>query len=268
MLLILMKRFLRKSVPSSPELKLGPEQYIARIRQGEEMLREQFIAEYSPYIAKVASRFCRRYIDPSADDEFSIALVAFNEAINQYDSAAGSSFLGFAKTVIQRRLIDHARKEQRHLQTVPYSSYDSESDDGTVFNVIETKQALQAYDSAGSESERRSEIEELNLELELYGITFLELVEHSPKHADSRAMLMNISATLAEDNRLMESLRLTQKLPIKELVETCGVSRKTLERNRKYIIAIAIIRSGTYPYMQDYLTLGSEQHTKKKEVMR
>ena len=34
------------------------------------------------------------------DDEFSIALAAFNEAINQYSSVMGRSFLGFAETVI------------------------------------------------------------------------------------------------------------------------------------------------------------------------
>ncbi len=32
-----------------------------------------------------------------------------------------------------------------------------------------------------------------------------------------------------------------------------SVSRKTIERNRKYIIAIALILSGDYVYMKDYL---------------
>ncbi|RIX52706.1 RNA polymerase sigma factor SigI [Paenibacillus nanensis] len=271
MLLVLFKRFLRKSVPSqrdSSETTLGPEQYIEQIRQGDEALRERFIAEYSPYIVKTASKFCKRYVDPSRDDEFSVALVAFNEAINQYDVKAGASFLGFAKTVMQRRLIDHARKEQRHLQAVPYSSYDTEGEDGSVYNVLDTKQALQAHDASKSDSERRAEIEELNRELTLYGITFGELVEHSPKHADSRQILIGISAMLAGDERLMESLRLTQKMPIKELMEASGVSRKTLERNRKYIIAIAVILSGAYPYMNDYLTIGRVDRTQSREVSK
>lgn len=271
MLLVLFKRFLRKSVPSqqdSSETTLGPEQYIEQIRQGDEALREQFIAEYSPYIVKTASKFCKRYVDPSRDDEFSVALVAFNEAINQYDSGAGASFLGFAKTVMQRRLIDHARKEQRHLQAIPYSTYDTEGEDGSVYNILDTKQALQAHDASKGENERRAEIEELNGELELYGITFSELVDNSPKHADSRKILIGISAKLAGDKRLMESLRLTQKMPIKELMEASGVSRKTLERNRKYIIAIAVILSGSYPYMNDYLTIGRDETMQSREVSK
>ncbi|REK75729.1 RNA polymerase sigma factor SigI [Paenibacillus paeoniae] len=271
MLLILFKRFLRKTVPSqavSSELKLGPEQYVEKIRQGDEGLRDQFIAEYYPYIAKLTSRFCKRYVDPSRDDEFSVALLAFNEAINQYDAQAGASFLGFAKTVVHRRLIDYARKEQRHMQVVPYSTYDSEGDDGAVYNVLDTKQALDEHENNRGIKERREEIEELSQELEPFGITFLELVDISPKHADSRQMLIGIAAMLTQNGPLMATLRLTQRMPIKELMEQSGVSRKTLERNRKYIIAIAIIMSGSYPYMNDYLDVRMDHTTAGKEVSR
>ncbi|MDQ6420383.1 RNA polymerase sigma factor SigI [Paenibacillus sp. LHD-117] len=238
------------------------------IRQGDEKLRERFIAEYSPYIAKVTSRFSKRYIDPERDDEFSIALLAFNEAIDGFDSSAGRSFLGFAKTVMQRRLIDYARKEHRHLQSVPYSAFDSEGEDQTAYNALETKQALAAHETSRSDTERRIEIVELSGELELYGITFMELVEQSPKHADSRAMLISIASRLADTAAWMESLKATQKLPVKELMDACGVSRKTIERNRKYIIAIAIIQSGHYPYMNDYLRIRKSDENVSKEVSR
>lgn len=269
MLLILLKRFLRKSVPSqavSSEPNLEPEQYVSKIKLGDESLREQFIAQYYPYIAKVTSRFCKRYIEPGKDDEFSVALLAFNEAINQYNSHAGASFLGFAKTVIQRRLIDHVRKEQRHLQAIPYSTYDTEGDDGNTYNALDTKQALETHDLNRGNDERKAEIAELSEELELYGITFAELVELSPKHSDSRAMLIGIAATLTRDHSLFEVLRNKQRLPVKELMETCSVSRKTIERNRKYIIAISIILSGAYPYMKDYLNIHRDQMSSVKEV--
>lgn len=271
LLLILFKRFLRKTAPAASaaaasQLELEPEQYVYYIRQGDEKLREQFIAEYYPYIAKVTSRFSKRYIDPERDDEFSVALLAFNEAIDGFDSAMGRSFLGFAKTVMQRRLIDYARKEQRHLQSVPYSAFDTEGDDQTAYNALETKQAMDAHEASRTELERRAEIGELSAELAQYGITFMELVEHSPKHADSRAMLIDIACKLADTAAWMEVLTTTQRLPIKELMEACGVSRKTIERNRKYIIAIAIIKSGSYPYMNDYLRIRTTDEMMRKEV--
>src|SRR5690606_16477097 len=138
----------QKSAPSGKTIsdeKLSPEQCVARIHQGDELQREQFIANYKPYIAKITSRFCKRYIDPTRDDEFSVALLAFNEAINQFDSHAGKSFLGFADTVIRRRLIDHVRKEQRHAQVVPYSMFDAEDEEQFHYNSVETREALTAY---------------------------------------------------------------------------------------------------------------------------
>lgn len=257
-MLILFKRILRKSVSSEAvdiEEKLDLEQLIARIHHGDELQREQLITDYKPYILKVTSRFCKRYIDPARDDEYSIALLAFNEAINKFDSDAGKSFLGFAETVMRRRLIDHVRKEQKHALVVPYSWYDTDSEDQSEVNFIEANQALTAYAGEQVDIARRMEIEELNRELDGYGISFMELVELSPKHADSRMMLIGIARILAGDNELMIQLKQTGKLPIKELTALCGVSRKTFERNRKYIISIALILSGTYPYMNDYLQL-------------
>ncbi|WP_138752671.1 RNA polymerase sigma factor SigI [Paenibacillus sinopodophylli] len=270
MLLVLFKRFLRKAVPAEAveKAKLTPEQKIARIREGDELLREQFIADYKPYIMKVTSRFCKRYIDPSRDDEFSIALLAFNEAINQFASHAGKSFIGFSETVIRRRLIDHVRKEQRHSKVVPYSMFDTEDEEQPQYNSVETKQAMFAFEMKRTEDERRVEIGELNHELGKFGITFAELVEVSPKHTDSRRLLMGIAQTLISKDDLFTTLRQTSKLPVKELTELCGVSRKTVERNRKYIIAIALVISGAYPYMHDYLQISSEHANSNREASK
>ncbi|WP_424767195.1 RNA polymerase sigma factor SigI [Paenibacillus sp. sgz302251] len=268
---MLFKRFLRKSVSTEAEeneQKLSPEQWVARIRQDDELLREQFIADYKPYILKVTSRFCKRYIDPNRDDEFSVGLLAFNEAINQYDSQAGKSFIGFAETVIRRRLIDHVRKEQRHSKVVPYSMFDSEDEEQPHYNSVETKQAMSAYEDKLAEDERKLEIGELNQELGRFGISFGELVEHSPKHSDSRRLLISIAQTLANHTSMMEALKQTTKLPVKELTELGGVSRKTVERNRKYIIAIALIISGTYPFMQDYLDITNDQFETYREASK
>lgn len=269
MLLLLFKRFLRKTTSAKAaknEQTLAPEQIVERIMDGDELLREQFISDYRPYVTKVTSRFSKRYIDPSRDDEFSIALMAFNEAINQFSSESGRSFLGFAETVIRRRLIDYVRKEQRHMQSVPYSAYDMQDEEEQVYNPIETKQALQAYDKERAAEDRRMEIGEYSKELEQFGISFNELADSSPKHADSRKMLLGIAETLAQDDKLFDQLRLSGKLPVKELTDRCGVSRKTVERNRKYIIAVSFILNGTYPYLLDYLNLAPQLNEEGKEA--
>ena len=45
--------------------------------------KEAFIVQYQPFIRKSISSVCRRYITEQ-DDEYSIGLFAFNEAIEQY----------------------------------------------------------------------------------------------------------------------------------------------------------------------------------------
>jgi RNA polymerase sigma-I factor len=271
LLLILFKRFLGKTAASWDRRsgsKLELEQIVAEAQQGDERLREQLIIQYQPYVAKLASRFSKRYVDPARDDEFSVALFAFNEAIDQYDPQGGASFLGFAKTVIQRRLIDHARKEQRHQRNVPYSAFDAEQEEGSSFNSIDVQQAMDAHELARTAEERRAEIEDLNEALDTYGITFAELAASSPKHSDSRLLLIGIAQTLAEDAKLYGMLVDSARLPVKELTARCGVSRKTVERNRKYIIALAVIINGGYPYLNEYLRLPEARRASWKEASR
>lgn len=253
MILVLMKRFLGRNSSHKSGGNLPPEELVRQIQQGDLRLRNQFITDYQPYVAKVASRFCKRYIDPARDDEFAIALAAFNEAINQYAAQPGRSFLGFAETVMRRRLIDFVRKEQRFNQQVPYSSFDVEDDEENFINPVLTSEAIAQYEHQKDMEERRSEIMELDRVLVEFDIRFSDLVDASPKHADSRETIAGLGRMLAEDSSLMRLLVTKRMLPIKELLAMTNLSRKTLERNRKYIIAVAIIYNGPYPYLRDYL---------------
>lgn len=257
MILVLLKRFLGKSHSHRSDVNPGlpPEELVLRIQQGDIRLRNHFITDYQPYVAKVTSRFCKRYIDPARDDEFAIALAAFNEAINQFSHQAGRPFLSFAETVIRRRLIDYVRKEQRFSQQVPYSSFEVEDDEDSIINPVEIHQAIQQYELQKGMEERRSEIMELNRVLKEFDISFSDLADCSPKHADSREALIGIGIQLGNDSQMMRTLLSKRLLPIKELLEVAGVSRKTLERNRKYIIAVAIIHNGPFPYLRDYLQI-------------
>lgn len=248
---------------SAPE---SPESIVARIAQGDDALRETFIADYRPYIAKAASRFARRYIDPSRD-EFSVALAAFNEAIDGFSHTGGRSFLGFADTVIRRRLIDYVRKEQRHARSVPMSAFDIEGDEEMPVNPVETAEAMAVYEADRHSEARRLEIEVLSMRLSRFGVSFSDLADQSPKHRDSRIMLYGIGAELASNRDLFTALITKHQLPIKELIELCGVSRKTLERNRKFIIAAALIIEGDFPYLKAYMQVpGRDEAAASKEV--
>jgi len=74
--------------------------------------RDLFIEAYKPFIAAVVSKICGKYKQYGIDEELSVGLLAFNEAIDKYDGRG--SFLSFAKLVIKSRLYDYFRFIKRH----------------------------------------------------------------------------------------------------------------------------------------------------------
>lgn len=61
------------------------EQSAINIQQGDTELQNALIEQYKPFVAKTVSSVCKRYIDEK-DDEFSVGLIAFNEAIEKYSA--------------------------------------------------------------------------------------------------------------------------------------------------------------------------------------
>lgn len=175
--------------------------------------------------------------------------MVFNEAINQFSAEKGRSFLGFAETVIRRGLIDYLRKESKFSKQIPYSSFLTDEEEDQNINPIEVHQAISHYENEMVTEARRSEINEFKLHLRKFGITFADLAEVSPRHYDSRNNLFRIGQIMAEDAEIMNMLFNKKMLPIKELLAKVDVSRKTLERNRKLLITIAIIFEGPYLYL-------------------
>src|SRR5690554_5013596 len=83
------------------------------VQSGDKTAQNYLLKKYQPFIAKCVSEVCKRYIDPKRDDEFSVGLSAFNEAMLTYSADRGSSFLSFAKLVVKRKVIDYIRYVQK-----------------------------------------------------------------------------------------------------------------------------------------------------------
>lgn len=225
------------------------EETVLNIQKGNETLKNDLIKQYQPFIAKTVSSVCKRYIDESAD-EFSIGLIAFNEAIEKYSIDKGSSLLAFAEVLIKRRTIDYIRKQARN-RSIPFDMNQSTEEDGTPNFEIDL--SLEEFQKEVEAECRKDEIRHYQLILNEFGLSFHDLVEHSPKHVDARQNAIKIAHILVSNPELKEQLFTKKQLPIKKLENLVHVSRKTIERNRKYIIAISIILTGDYVYLKDYL---------------
>lgn len=76
-----------------------------------ETLRNNFISVNNNFILGTACKAAGHFVTES-DDEYSVALIAFNEAIDSYDEEKGN-FHSFAALVIRRRIYDYIRSADR-----------------------------------------------------------------------------------------------------------------------------------------------------------
>ncbi|WP_404331292.1 RNA polymerase sigma factor SigI [Mesobacillus maritimus] len=228
------------------------EEKVLLIQQGNEKLREDLIYAYKPFIAKAVSTVCKRYINEN-DDEFSIGLIAFNEAIEKYASDKGNSLLSFADILIKRKVIDYIRQQARAPQTVSVNFESEYLEEEAVRSTIEDEISIEDYRKRTEEQQRRDEIVQFQQVLLEFGLSFDDIVQQSPKHADARKNAIEISKIIIENEDLKQQLLDKKRLPIKQLEKLVSLSRKTIERNRKYIIAISLVFMGDYMYLRDYL---------------
>lgn len=227
-------------------------------RLGDLVAREELLRAYTPFVLKVASQVAGRFLYVGRDEEVSIGLLALSEAIDRYDERRGVSFWAFAELVIRRRLIDYYRRERR-AEERPLSEFEREDEEGAVDNPLADAAGVRAFLEKEEALARREEIEAFAMELAAFGIGLEELARVSPKHRDARQGAQAVARLLAEDPALMAEVRRTGRLPLNRLGQLARVHRKTLERHRKYILAMALVHTGPYPYLQEYLKGGSER---------
>lgn len=225
---------------------------IERIKQGDDLVREQLLENYKPFIYKLACKYSRRVLEWGRDDELAIGLIAFNEAIDRFRSDMGVPFLAYARKVIGSRLVDHYRRENKNVNLkvqVPLHEQGIES--------IEYVRSWDIYLEEEAAKEREEEIKEYEELLNMYGLSFEELVHCSPRHRDTRQSLMLAAWKLAEERRLYKKFSDNKKLPLLELEKETGVTRKTLERGRKYIIAMTLLinRRDDFLHLASYLKM-------------
>jgi RNA polymerase sigma factor len=239
---ILMER--RDVVASRPEV------YVDRIQKGQDELRSLLIKQYKPFILAAAKRIVS--VAAEGRDEFSVALSAFNEAIDKFDAGRHRSFLTFCDLVINRRLIDYIRKDSRRRE-YPFTYFDAKGNE----SLMERMQ-MQHADIMEGNAEIKDEIQEFSQNLQKYGITLEDLVRLAPRHTDSKLMCISLARRISSSPELMFRLEETGMLPINDLLREINLSRKTVERNRKFIIALCLVLTSGMETIKGYVQFVEE----------
>lgn len=211
---------------------------------------DQLIGDYLPFIRAETAKFLKRPPEEGRDDELSIAMIAFHEAIGGYAKHRGS-FLKYASMLIRSRLIDYARKERRHRQTVSLDAPATGEESASLGETLPEERDHPA-ESAHRQATRQ-EIEELSRQMESFGVSLSDVADNCPKQQRTLQACRKALAYARENSWLLEELVHGKKLPLAKLSDGSGVERKTLERHRKYLVALLLIYTNGYEIIRGHL---------------
>ena len=209
---------------------------------------DELIRSYIPFIRSEAAK-CISRVCTEQDDEYSIAMIAFHEAILGYEQERGA-FLGYASMLIKSRIIDYQRREARHQGQVSIYA-ESGEDDRTILD--EMADGRDHYEEAVNLEATKQEIAELSAVMARFGVSFSDVADHSPRQERTLEACTRAVRWAAGDELLLEELLRTGKLPMARLVQGSGAERKTLERHRKYILAMLLIQTNGYEIIRGHL---------------
>ncbi len=231
---------------------------VSRVLAAQESSRaaDDLIEQYLPFIKSETARSLGRF-PTQDDDELSIAMFAFYEAAMSYKSGRGA-FLKLAATAIKNRLIDYRRKQSRHEGHLSLDAPAGEYERSMGEQVADAQADLSVHHDR---SDARQEITHFVLQLSEFGLSLTDIAENCPKQDRTMAACMQVLDYARQNSSLLEQLVSTGKLPVQQLVAGARVDKKTIERHRKYIVAILLAYTNGFEIIRAHL-----QMLKRKEA--
>ncbi len=104
-------------------------------------------------------------------------------------------------------------------------------------------------------SDIQKEIVEYNQLLEEYQISFSDLTNYCPKCNTKRQDVIKVAKLISENNKLRTYIIEKKQLPVKELQKLVSDFHQTIEKYRKYMIAVILIYIGDFTFMKNYINV-------------
>lgn len=215
--------------------------------KGDSLAADELVRKYMPFIRSETAKCIRRGVDDS-DDELAIAMMAFHEAVLAYERLRGA-FLPFAARAIRSRIIDFHRREQRHRGQL--SLHEKNEDDRELADTLAV-----GTDPISERTDRtaaRQEIAHFALGLSEFGLSLTDIADNCPKQARTLSACHRALDYARGNPELLEQTVRTKKLPITSLAAGAGVERKTLERHRKYMMALLLAYTNGFEIIRGHL---------------
>ena len=211
---------------------------------------DAFIGQYIGFIRSETVKFTHAAPEDGHEDELSIAMLAFYEAILSYERGRGA-FLPYAARAIRNRLIDHYRTEKRHGNVISLHAPAGDGEDRTLLDTLpDHRDEIGDYEAR---SASQQEIREFGEQLGRFGITFSDVADNCPRQDRTLTACRRVLDHARSCPELLDRLVASGRLPINELAADSGVEKKTLERHRKYLVAILLAFTNGYEIIRGHL---------------
>ena len=99
----------------------------------------------------------------------------------------------------------------------------------------------------------RKEIEELTAQMKDFGVSLTDVAENCPKQERTLGACRKALNYAKEHPEILEELLRTKRLPGTKLCKGSGVERKTMERHRKYMVALLLIHNNGYEIIRGHI---------------
>lgn len=211
---------------------------------------DAFVRQYLPFIQAETAKFLKK---PSSQmqDALSIAMFAFYEAMMAYRKERGA-FLRLAAMAIRNRLIDDYRKAKRHEGVASLNQPIAGDADGSeMLDMLDSGE--DAAQELVSRTAAKNEIADFSAQLLTFGLTLTDVAESCPKQDRTLAACISALEFAKKNPELLEQLVQSKKLPIARLALGAGVEKKTLERHRKYLVAILLAYTNGFEIIRGHL---------------
>lgn len=219
--------------------------------QSDEEAEERLIRQYLPYIKSETSKNIHKAAGEE-DDEVSIAMFAFHEAVKGYRKEKGT-FLAYASLIIKSRLIDYHRKEKRHEGNLSFYMQQGQEENGALLleKISQSKDEMEEY---GERLAAKEEILEFCRQLQDYELNLNDIAENCPKQDRTLKACQQALYYAKGNHALLESFLQSKRVPLKQLAQGAGVERKTLERHRKYVAALLLAYTNGFEVIREHLS--------------
>ena len=217
--------------------------------QNDPQAADKLIEQYMPFIKSEAAKFLKRTVCEQ-DDELSIAMFAFYEAIKNYSRLKGS-FLKYASLRIRHRLIDNYRSEKKNAGNISLDTPIDSEGENTLLDTLQDEDT--PIDNMEIREATVQEIAHLTKQMEEFGVSLSDVADNSPQQKRTLAACQKVIAYARAHTEILDEFLAAKKIPITRLAKETGVEKKTLERHRRYLVAALLICTNGYEIMRSHI---------------